>query len=268
MRRRVSLLLFSTDTAFIPKAVQAGIESIIVDWENIGKERRQVGAQTEINTHTLKDLVVVRACTDAHLLCRINHIPSSLAVEIEAAISGGADEILLPMVRSVEEVLRVLDLVNGRCQLGILIETVDAVNIAHELGQLPLSRIYVGLNDLSIERRTPNLFSAVADGTVEAVRRACRMPFGFAGVTLPDKGSPIQCSLLIREMARLDCEFTFLRRSFMKDIQHRNIKEEIPRIQGTFEAAFARNEESVISDHQKLLAAIQEANSVFLSGWR
>jgi len=263
MFRGLSLVLFSTDKSFIGKATHAGVHSIIVDWEHIGKERRQAGAETEINAHTLEDLRNVRASTNAHLLCRINHIKESLGAEIDAAIAGGADEILLPMVRSVEEVRHALNLVNGRCQLGILIETVDAVEIAPQLGQLPLSRIYVGLNDLSIERSNPNLFSAVADGTIESIRRVCRMPFGFAGLTLPDKGYPIPCRLLIREMARLNCEFTFLRRSFMKDIQQRNIAEEIMSIQSAFEDALARNEDTIVSDHQELLAAISNANDIF-----
>ena len=52
------------------------------------------------------------------------------------------------------EVDRTLDLVAGRCGLGILIETQDAVDRAAALARRPLSRIYVGLNDLRIDRRS------------------------------------------------------------------------------------------------------------------
>jgi len=95
--------------------------------------------------------------------------------EVEQAVGAGADEVLLPMIQTAEAVEAALGLAAGRCGVGILIETVRAVGLAEELAGLPLTRVYVGLNDLAIERRTPSIFAAVADGTVERVRA----PFGF-----------------------------------------------------------------------------------------
>lgn len=94
--------------------------------------------------------------------------------EVEAAISTGADEILVPIVRTPDEVCWVLRLTRERCGVGILVETIDAINCSEELGRLPLSRVYVGLNDLAIERKTPNIFTALVDGTVERLRECFR----------------------------------------------------------------------------------------------
>lgn len=249
---KFQLLLFSTDPSFIRRAVQAGVHGIIVDWERVGKQERQIFADTQINGDTLEDLQRVRACTDAPVICRINLFGESTPIEIEQAIGAGADELLLPMVRSIEQVQAVLDLVRGRCGVGVLVETNEAVTLAEGLDRLPLSRVYVGLNDLAIARGTPNIFTAVADGTVESIRRAFHAPFGFGGLTLPQCGYPIPCRLLIGEMARLDCHFSFLRRSFHRDIQGHDVAGEVPRLLNALTDAHQRPAAAVNRDRMEL----------------
>ena len=253
-----SLLLFSTDPARIREAVAAGVDAVLVDWENRGKQQRQADADTEINHDTLDDLRRVRAATDARVICRINgYAAESTPGEVADATEAGADELLLPMARSPEEVERTLTLAKGRAGVGMLIETTDAVRRVHEFAALPLARVYVGLNDLAIERRTPNLFTAVADGTLEAVRRAISAPFGFGGLTLPERGWPIPCRLLIGEMARLGCSFSFLRRSFRADTAGRDLRVEAPRIRQALAEAAARSPAAVAADRRRLVEAIE-----------
>ncbi|WP_324273449.1 hypothetical protein [Blastococcus brunescens] len=138
--------------------VAAGAAGIVVDWERRGKARRQQGENTQINEDTPEDLSRMRAATPGRLVCRINGYGPWTAAEVGEAVARGADEVLLPMVRTVEEVDRTLDLVAGRCGVGILVETQDAVDRSAELALRPLSRIYVGLNDLRIDRGSDELF--------------------------------------------------------------------------------------------------------------
>jgi len=257
LKIRFELLLFSTDPGFIRRAVAAGVDGITVDWERNGKHERQANADTQINGDTLEDLHRVRASTDARVICRINSYGATTAEEIEQAIDAGANELILPMVRSVEEVEAVLAQAGGRCGIGIMVETIAATRICSELAGLPLSRVYVGLNDLAIERRTPNIFSAVVDGTVERAREAFRAPFGFAGLTLPDAGFPIPCRLLIGEMARLGCGFSFLRRSFHRDIRGRDLSVEIPRLRAALEEAQRQPRDELAKNRVDLEAAIR-----------
>jgi hypothetical protein len=213
------LLLFADRVALAPAAESAGIDAVVVDWECRGKQERQCGYDTQVNGQTVEFLHRVRWATAINVICRINRFGAWTADEIDAAVDGGADEILLPMVRTADEVSRTLDMVRGRCRFGILVETNDAVRHAAALGRFPLARAYVGLNDLSIDRGHGNIFSAVADGTVDTVRDHFTAPFGFGGLTLPDRGSPVPCHLLIAEMVRLRCSFSFLRRSFLRDVR-------------------------------------------------
>jgi|GEM_PF-603645 len=250
------LWLFLADPDFIPAAIRAGVTGVVVDWERAGKERRQSFADTQINEHGVDDLRRVRSLTEAPILCRINALSSTSQEEIDLAIEAGASEVLLPMAQSLDEVKSFLEMVAGRCGPGILIETLAATRIAAELAKLPLARVFVGLNDLALDRGLNNIFDSLADGTVERVRRHFQVPFGVGGLTLPDRGYPIPCRLLMGEMARLRCDFSFLRRSFYADIQGRDVGREVPRMQSALREAFHRPPEKVKEERAELLAAI------------
>lgn len=247
------LFLFSTDTVTIRRAVAGGVAGAVVDWERVGKAERQSGFDTQINDDTVDDLRRVRDAVSVTLICRLNRLGPESSAEIESAIDAGADEVLLPMVRDPSEVEAVLERAAGRCQVGFLVETTEAVARIAEFAGLPVSRVYLGLVDLSIERRSPNVFSSLVDGTVDRVREAVEAPFGFGGLTLPESGTPIPCRLLIAEMARLDCGFSFLRRSFLADTRHRDASAEVPRILDAVAAARLRADTEVARDRESLL---------------
>lgn len=260
------LTLFSTDASIITQAVAAGVDALIVDWEHIGKAERQLGADTQINYDTLDDLRRVRAVTSAanaahqqsaRVLCRVNAPGPTTAAEIEAAAAAGADEILLPMVRRPGEAEAALRYAAGQCGVGILVETVEAIACAPDLAALPLTRVYIGLNDLAIARGSPSIFAPLADGTLERLRGLFGQPFGFGGLTLPDRGEPLPCRLLIAEMARLGCSFSFLRRSFLRDMAGRAFADEVPRLKEAIADAQARPAAAVARDRQALDTALR-----------
>ena len=160
---RFGLFLFTRDPALAREATAAGVDGLVVDWERRGKRERQAGADTEIRADTPADLAAVRESTEAPIVCRVDGPGAGCERGIEKAIELGADEVLLPMVRAPDEVERALERVDGRCGLGILVETEEAVRSAATLGRFPLSRVYVGLNDLMIDR-----------GASLALRAPCR----------------------------------------------------------------------------------------------
>ncbi|MFI5180948.1 MAG: hypothetical protein ACHQPI_06130 [Thermoanaerobaculia bacterium] len=250
------LLLFSTDPEAVSRHTEAGVDGFIVDWESKGKDVRQAGADTEINHDTPEDLERVRGATNARILCRLNQPGPWTPGEIEEAVAGGADELLIPMVRSPREVLEAIRLAAGRCRVGILVETLEAVRCAAELARLPISRAYVGLNDLSIERKSRSIFEPLTDGLVDGIRPFFAVPFGLAGLTIPDYGRPIPCRLLIGEMARLSCSFSFLRRSWRRDTAGRDPRVEVPRLRAAIEKAGRRNAAEIARDRAELIAAL------------
>jgi len=257
MSSAFELLLFAVEPGFVSEAVSAGIDGIVVDWERQGKRERQLGVDTEINEQTVGDLLRVRSAAHCPVICRVNPCHRESAAEIESALGSGADEILVPMIRSPRELERMLYLVDGRCGVGILVETTHAVAASFALARLPISRVYVGLNDLAIDRGSTSIFDALLDGTVERVRSEFEVPFGFGGLTLPDRGAPIPCRHLIAEMVRLDCSFSFLRRSFRRDVPQNEVGAAIARIQEAIAAATSRSAEAIAADRAALVRVVE-----------
>jgi len=258
--RNFDLLLFSVIPQVINKAVTGGIRTVIVDLEKRGKQKRQKGYDTQINEHFLKDVRKVKENTSARVITRINPYWENTGNEINKAIEFGTDEILLPMVRSVAEVEQSFRLVADRCQLGILIETVDAVRISKELSGFPLARVYVGLNDLAIDRKISNIFLSVVDGTIDTIRGYFPQPFGFGGLTLPGYGSPVPSELLISESARLKTDFSFLRRSFYRDTAGKDISLAIPLLLKAISTAFQKSDQELEKDHQRLIGLLEQVS--------
>lgn len=257
----MDLLVFTADPRFAADCVRAGAAGVVVDWERRGKARRQAGEGTQINRDTPADLARVRAATGGRVLCRINGAGPWTRAEVELAVALGADEVLLPMVRRPEQVDLALAAVAGRCGLGVLVETQDAVERVDELLDRPLSRVYLGLNDLRIDRGSDVLFAPLVDGTADRVAAACAaagaLPFGVAGLTRPDAGWPVPSRLLSGELARLGASFTFLRRAFHADVAGRRVAEEVPRILSACAAARGRRAAQVLADRAELAAAVR-----------
>ena len=254
----LELVLFATEAPLIRRALAAGISTIIVDWEWRGKKQRQETWDTEINRDTVDDLLRLAACEVPSRLCRLNRQGQWTADEVEEAVAASATQLLLPMVDTPAEVESVLDLVDGRCGLGILVETEIGISNAKDLARLPLASVYVGLNDLAISRGSASIFDAVADGPVEKLRRVfSETHFGFGGVTVADGGAPVPCRLLLGEMARLDCTFSFLRRSFKRDVAGRDLVREVTRIRELWRELLDRSPDEVARDRERLCSAIR-----------
>ena len=100
----MDLFVFTVRPDWAHEVIAAGAAGIVVDWERRGKARRQLGEGTQINADTPADLQRVRAATDGRILCRVNGYGPWTAGEVEEAVARGADEVLLPMVRTPEEV--------------------------------------------------------------------------------------------------------------------------------------------------------------------
>jgi hypothetical protein len=222
----IELLLFTTDFGFAELCVRAGISGVVIDWEYRGKAERQRAADTEINRDTADDLAVMRGVRGARRVCRINAPGPWTAGEVDLAIECGATDLLLPMVSHPGEVEDFLRRVDRRCRAGILVETRDACATALELAKLPLDLVYVGLNDLAISRGSRSIFAPLVDGLALGLRECfASAHFGMGGLTLVDRGRPIPCLVLMAELARHGCDFTFLRRSFKRDIRERGLGE-------------------------------------------
>ena len=249
----LELVVFEHDIERAAVLHEAGLRSFMVDHENRGKERRQFGADTEINAAPLSAIGPLARLTGAFVHCRIDAWSEGGEHDVEVAVGEGADRIYLPMAAGRAEVEAFLRKVDGRAEAAILIETCQAVENLDAFADLPLDAVFVGLNDLAISRKERFIFSSLRDGVVDRIRAALpEVKFGFAGVTCVDKGRPIPCRLLMSELAALGADFSFMRRSFKADIVGRSTAEELKRIAELWRSLQARSPEQVLEDRAAL----------------
>ena len=131
-------------------AENAGVDRIFIDLETVGKEERQHNMDTVKSFHSISDIGDVKAVlTKAELLVRINKIYPGSENEINKVIEQGADVVMLPYFKTVEEVKSFLDIIAGRVKTTLLLETPEAVELLDEiLGLDGIDEVHIGLNDL------------------------------------------------------------------------------------------------------------------------
>lgn len=260
-------LMYITNRPDVAKiAENAGVDRVFVDMEYIGKADRQGGMDTVQSRHTLEDVAAIRSVvTKAQLMVRCNPIHEATAEycdsreEIEGIIARGADVIMLPYFKTVEEVRKFIEFVDGRAVTLPLVETPEAVACVDEILELPgIDEIFVGLNDLSLGYKKKFMFELLADGTVEKLCEKFRkkgIPYGFGGIASLGKGL-LPSEYVIMEHYRLGSTCAILSRSFCNATQIQDT-EQIRRIftQGVREI---RDYELKCSEHPELYEENQE----------
>lgn len=231
-------------------AEQAGVDRVFVDLEVLGKSERQKDMDTVQSHHTIDDIAKIRKNFGGELLVRSNHIHEGSKEEINAIISNGADVVMLPYFKTVEQVAAFIDFVGVRAKTNLLVETAEAVEILDEILELKgIDEIHIGLNDLHLSYGMKFMFELLADGTVERVGRKIiekGIPYGFGGIARLGYGLiPAEC--LIKEHYRLGSTCAILSRSFCNSDECANIAS----IRETFmtEVAKIRDLEREVQSH-------------------
>lgn len=205
-------------------AEEAGVDWIFVDMEFIGKDNRQKGLDTVQNHHTVADVAKIKnAVRKAKVIARINPIHEAVngyfssEDEIDATVEAGADIIMLPFFKTVEEVRKFLGCVNGRAKTCLLVETPEAALLIDEILELPgIDMIHIGLNDLHLALGMKFMFELLADGTVDRLAariKAKGIPFGFGGIATLTGGA-MPGSMVLKEHYRLGSSMVIVSRSF------------------------------------------------------
>ena len=200
-------------------AEAAGIDRIFIDTEVAGKAERQGHVDTHKAAHSLADVPAVAAGLDAaELMVRLNPPSAHSATEVDQAIAGGAQRLMLPWFHSADEVQAFLSAVDGRVPVTLLVETPAALSRLPVL--LPLlgqdDEIYFGLNDLRLGMGLDFLFEPLAAGLLDEPARQCRaagVAFGFGGVGRVGQGA-LPSDWIMGEHVRLGSRWVVLSRAF------------------------------------------------------
>lgn len=226
-------LMYITNNVDIAKVAEsAGVDRIFIDMEYIGKDVRQAGMNTVQNHHTIYDVSNIRkAISKSELLVRCNPIHEQTDIfcsskeEIDLIITSGADWIMLPYFKTVEEVETFINLVDGRAKTILLIETPEAVEVIDKILQIKgIDEVFVGLNDLSLGYGLPFMFELLANGLIDKLCNKFNekgIPYGFGGIATIGKGM-LNSEYIIKEHYRLGSTCAILSRSFYDSSNYEN----------------------------------------------
>lgn len=196
---------------------QCGVDRLWVDMEWMGKEERQPG-DTVKSHHTLEDISNLRkVLTKSQLMTRVNPIHEGSKEEILESIKRGAEIVMLPMWKTVDEVKRFIDYVDGRAVVNLLLETKEALEIIYQIVEIPgIDEVHIGLNDLHLSLHKKFMFELLSDGTVDhlcSVLRNNHIRYGFGGIGRIGDGT-LPAEYILAEHVRLESSMVILSRSF------------------------------------------------------
>lgn len=220
----LKLMYITNNTEVAKIAESVGVDRIFVDMEYIGKADRQGGMDTVQSHHTLEDIRNIRSVlTKSELLVRCNPIHEatdeycSSKEEIDGIVESGADIIMLPYFKTVEEVKEFISYVGGRAKTMLLFETPEAVAVASRILVLKgIDEVFIGLNDLHLGYKKRFMFELLADGTVEKLCLKFKYyghTYGFGGLASLDRGL-LPGKMVLKEHYRLGSSSVILSRSF------------------------------------------------------
>lgn len=216
---------FITDNPYLAIEIEKfGVNRIFIDTETLGKKDRQIGFDSHFASHNLSNIQRMRDLgLKSDVLVRLNPLNDNSKNEIDNAISMGADILMFPMIKSSNDVKKIIDIVKGRVRISLLIETPSAIARIDNIFELKdfYYEIYFGLNDLHIGFGLNFMFeflvSKVFNSIIDEVRRN-NIPFGIGGIGKIGSGL-LNPSLIIKEYTRLGSSRVILSRSFHTGIK-------------------------------------------------
>lgn len=216
-------------------AEESSVDRIFVDMEYIGKDLRQGGLDTVQNCHSFSDIENIRsAVSRSKVQVRINPIHDATTEycntedEVHRAIDSGADILMLPMYKSMNDVERFLTAVDGKATTLLLAETLESTEIMAEVVKMSdVDEIHIGLNDLHLAKGQKFMFELLADGTVDKmcdIIRPSGKRYGFGGIARLGYGT-LPAEKIIMDHYRLGSSMAILSRSFCNVDKVNNIEE-------------------------------------------
>ena len=267
----LKLMYITNDLNIALIAQKYGVDRVWVDLETIGKEERQKNINSVKSKHSIADIkTIVPKLTTSEMMVRVNPWNNGSSKEINDVVEAGADIIMLPYWKTVDEVKNFLDAVGGRCKTSLLLETKEADDCLDDVLKLKgIDEIHIGLNDLHLSYGLDFMFELLANGTVE---RLCKkiakrnIPYGFGGIAKIGDGE-VPAEKIILEHYRLGSSCAILSRTFCDNAKIDSI-EEIDRVfrenmqkVRDFEKYAATASEDIYKENQEALA-IAVANVV------
>ena len=213
-------MIHRNDPVLMRRADQAGVNYIGVDLERIGKRERQGHLNIWFTDHKDMDVQVLsQNVRRAKLFARTNPHHPELQQEIDRLLAYGARALMLPMFKTADDAARYVDMIAGRAEVILLLETVEAATGIDDIVRVEgIGEISIGLNDLSVALGASQVQVLISDLMVRLADAAngAGIRFGFGTVgRLGDQTLPINPDLIYAQYPRLNGVTARLSRYFL-----------------------------------------------------
>ncbi len=258
------LTLFTNDPALAQRADAAGINRIGLDLEKIGKHTRQDPKKCWISDHRVEQLADIRSVlTGSKLFARTNPIQEGSGDEIEQLIALGTQVLMLPLFRTVDEAARFIDLIDGRAEVSLLVETSGAAMRIHDLVRLDgVDEIHVGLNDMYLDMGLRNHFEVLVSGLLDVLSdtvRGAGIAFGVGGIgRVGDKSLPIAPEMIYPFYPLLHADRALVSRVFYApDHTRYDLTAEVAAFRHEMDRWAAKSKEELVAARDALRAMVR-----------
>ncbi len=225
------------------------------------------------NHHTIEDIKRIKSILSySKLLVRVNPWNINSKDEIERVINAGADIIMLPYWKTIDEVKYFIDTVNKRRKTTLLLETKEAVECIDDVLRFGgFDEIHIGLNDLHLSYGLTFMFELLTNGIVE---RLCKkfseygIPYGFGGIAKLGDGL-IPAEKIIMEHYRLGSSRAILSRTFCDNAKidsimeiDRIFKENMLRLRSFEKSLLNISEEELLKNRKDVCIAVEKVVNI------
>jgi hypothetical protein len=250
-------------------AEDCGVEVVFVDLEVHGKAERQKNQHTPINSHTAEDAYAIKkVLKKSALLVRVNPLHEDSKGEINRVIEAGADIIMLPFFSHPDDVLPLVNYIDGRAKVSLLFETPQSIfRFQHFLDQVKFDEAHFGLNDLRILTGLKFLFETLSGGVLEAPIRSLqdrKIPYGIGGIGRSGLAM-VNPDAIIGEYARLGSSRVILSRAFAGEVNNLDelkasldLRTELDLINAKYHKALQRDPAQIEKDRSSFRALIYQ----------
>lgn len=250
----LTLMYITNDPVVAQIAEKNGVQRVWIDLETLGKDERQKNMNTVKSHHNIEDIEKLsNVLTTADLLVRVNPINPDSKKEIDAVVAAGADMIMLPMWKSVDDVKKFLGYVDGRVKTTLLLETKEAAECIDDVLEMGgFDEIHIGLNDLHLSYGLTFMFEPLSNGMVELLCKKIAekgIPYGFGGIARIGEGA-LPAERIVEEHYRLCSTRAILSRSFCNAEEIKDVKK--------IEVIFAENMARLRDVEQEFTRATDE----------
>ena len=259
------ILSLITNCSDLARASDGLIDRIMIDLEYLGKKSRQTGKDLFQSEHLPEDVPRIKSLlNNTKLFVRVNSINDNTLNEVNCVIEGGADIVMLPYFKTIDEVNYFVSCVNKRAAVSLLVETKEAVELLKDITKIHgIDEYHIGLNDLSISLGNDTIFKTIVDGTIEKcirILKATNKPYGFGGVaSLSNRNLTIDPFLCLSEQIRSGCSIGWLGRSFRNLIKNEiTLVHEVKLLRSFIAELENTSSDELQANHDQLIQLIQD----------